>query len=323
MTMVKYYFDKKSLSYKKIRITKKKIFLRISQLFFLVCFIFFILYNLVFRFFESPQEKKLKREIHNLLIQYQIIDKKLNSANEILKDLEIRDDNIYRVIFEAEPINKSIRDGGFGGVNRYKKYSGFEYSNIIKDLNKKIDKLSKAIYVQSKSYDEIIKLAKEKEKMLSHIPAIQPVSNKNLNRMASGYGYRIHPIYKTRKMHWGMDFSAPMGTPVYATGDGKVEKVQWSRRGYGNQVKINHGYGYKTFYAHLKKFIVKKNQNVKRGDLIAYIGNSGTSTAPHLHYEIIKNNRRVNPVNFYFNDLSEREYDEMLKLSTLRNQSFD
>ena len=321
--MVKYYFDKKSLSYKKIRITKKKIFLRISQLFFLVCFIFFILYNLIFRFFESPQEKKLKREINNLLIQYQIIDKKLNSANEILKDLEIRDDNIYRVIFEAEPINKSIRDGGFGGVNRYKKYSGFEYSNIIKDLNKKIDKLSKAIYVQSKSYDEIIKLAKEKEKMLSHIPAIQPVSNKNLNRMASGYGYRIHPIYKTRKMHWGMDFSAPMGTPVYATGDGKVEKVQWSRRGYGNQVKINHGYGYKTFYAHLKKFIVKKNQNVKRGDLIGYIGNSGTSTAPHLHYEIIKNNRRVNPVNFYFNDLSEREYDEMLKLSTLRNQSFD
>ena len=181
--MVKYYFDKKSLSYKKIRITKKKIFLRISQLFFLVCFIFFILYNLVFRFFESPQEKKLKREIHNLLIQYQIIDKKLNSANEILKDLEIRDDNIYRVIFEAEPINKSIRDGGFGGVNRYKKYSGFEYSNIIKDLNKKIDKLSKAIYVQSKSYDEIIKLAKEKEKMLSHIPAIQPVSNKNLNKI--------------------------------------------------------------------------------------------------------------------------------------------
>ena len=321
--MVKYYFDKKSLSYKKIRITKKKIFLRISQLFFLVCFIVFVLYNLVFQFFESPQEKKLKREINNLLIQYQIIDKKLNSANEILKDLEIRDDNIYRVIFEAEPINKSIRDGGFGGVNRYKKYSGFEYSNIIKDLNKKIDKLSKAIYVQSKSYDEIIKLAKEKEKMLSHIPAIQPVSNKNLNRMASGYGYRIHPIYKTRKMHWGMDFSAPLGTPVYATGDGKVEKVQWSRRGYGNQVKINHGYGYKTFYAHLKKFTVKKNQNVKRGDLIGYIGNSGTSTAPHLHYEIIKNNRRVNPVNFYFNDLSEKEYDEMLKLSTLRNQSFD
>ena len=321
--MVKYYFDKKSLSYKKIRITKRKIFLRISQLFFLVCFIVFVLYNLIFQFFESPQEKKLKREINNLLIQYQIIDKKLNNANEILKDLEIRDDNIYRVIFEAEPIDKSIRDGGFGGVNRYKKYSGFEYSNIIKDLNKKIDKLSKAIYVQSKSYDEIIKLAREKEKMLSHIPAIQPVSNKNLNRMASGYGYRIHPIYKTRKMHWGMDFSAPMGTPVYATGDGKVEKVQWSRRGYGNQVKINHGYGYKTFYAHLKKFTVKKNQNVKRGDLIGYIGNSGTSTAPHLHYEIIKNNRRVNPVNFYFNDLSEREYDEMLKLSSLRNQSFD
>ncbi len=321
--MVKYYFDKKSLSYKKIRITKKKIFLRISQLFFLVCFIVFILYNLVFQFFESPQEKKLKREINNLLIQYQIIDKKLNSANEILKDLETRDDNIYRVIFEAEPINKSIRDGGFGGINRYKKYSGFEYSNIIKDLNKKIDKLSKAIYVQSKSYDEIIKLAKEKEKMLSHIPAIQPVSNKNLNRMASGYGYRIHPIYKTRKMHWGMDFSAPLGTPVYATGDGKVEKVQWSRRGYGNQVKINHGYGYKTLYAHLQKFTVKKNQNVKRGDLIGYIGNSGISTAPHLHYEIIKNNRRVNPVNFYFNDLSEREYDEMLKLSSQRNQSFD
>jgi len=159
--------------------------------------------------------------------------------------------------------------------------------------------------------------------MLASIPAIQPVANKELKRMASGYGYRIHPIYKTRKFHWGMDFSAPRGTPVYATGNGKIEKVKRSRRGYGNQVKINHGFGYKTFYAHLEKYTVRKNQKVKRGDLIGYVGTSGTSTAPHLHYEVIKGNRKLNPVYFYFSDLTPEEYDRMLELASQENQSLD
>jgi murein DD-endopeptidase MepM/ murein hydrolase activator NlpD len=194
---------------------------------------------------------------------------------------------------------------------------------MISDLNRKIDQLSKAIYVQSKSFDDVLKMAQNKEDMLAHIPAIQPVANKDLKRMASGYGYRIHPIYKTRKMHWGMDFSAPKGTAIYATGDGVIEKIKRSKRGYGNYVSINHGYGYKTFYAHLQKYVVKRKQKVKRGDIIGYVGNSGTSTAPHLHYEVIRNDKKVNPVNYYFNDLTAEEYDKMLELASQENQSFD
>jgi murein DD-endopeptidase MepM/ murein hydrolase activator NlpD len=212
---------------------------------------------------------------------------------------------------------------GFGGVNRYKSLDGFENSTMIKDVTKKIDILSKQLVVQSKSLDEIVGMAKNKKEMLASIPAIQPVANKELKRMASGYGYRIHPIYKTRKYHWGMDFSAPKGTPVYATGNGKVSKVKRSRRGYGNQVKITHGFGYQTFYAHLDRYTVRKYQKVKRGDLIGYVGSSGTSTAPHLHYEVLKGNRKVNPVYYYFNDLTPDEYNTMLEMSSLENQSLD
>jgi murein DD-endopeptidase MepM/ murein hydrolase activator NlpD len=194
---------------------------------------------------------------------------------------------------------------------------------LIKTAAKKLDILSKQLVVQSKSLDEIVVLAKNKKEMLASIPAIQPVANKDLKRMASGYGYRIHPIYKTRKFHWGMDFSSPRGTPVYATGNGKIEKVKRSRRGYGNQVKINHGFGYKTFYAHLEKYTVRKGQKVKRGDLIGYVGTSGISTAPHLHYEVIKGNRKLNPVYFYFNDLTPEEYDRMLEMASQENQSLD
>ncbi len=194
---------------------------------------------------------------------------------------------------------------------------------MIEKATKDLDVLSKQLVVQSKSLDEIVALAKNKEELLASIPAIQPVANKDLKRMASGYGYRIHPIYKTRKFHWGMDFSAPKGTPVYATGNGTIEKVKRSRRGYGNQVKINHGFGYVTFYAHLQKYTVRKNQKVKRGDLIGYVGTSGTSTAPHLHYEVIKGKRKLNPVYFYFSDLTPEEYDRMLEMASQENQSLD
>ena len=159
--------------------------------------------------------------------------------------------------------------------------------------------------------------------MLAALPAIQPVSNKNLSRMASGYGYRIHPIYKTRKMHSGMDFSAKTGTEIYATGDGKISKVRKSRRGYGNHVVIEHGYGYKTLYAHMSKYIVRKGQKVKRGEVIGYVGSTGTSVAPHLHYEVHKDGKKINPVNFYYNDLTPEEYEKMLEISSQNNQSFD
>jgi len=323
MTKVKYYYDTKSLSYRKVERSKaqmlKRVLLYMASSFASAIIIIILFFNL----FDSPKEKELKREIENMLIQFEIINNRLEQATLILDELQLRDDNIYRVIFEAEPIDPSIRMAGYGGVNRYKKYEGFKHSELIADLHKKTDQLSKAIYVQSKSLDDVLEMSRDKEVMLAHIPAIQPVANKNLKRMASGYGYRIHPIYKTRKMHWGMDFSSPKGTPVYATGDGTIEKVKRSSRGYGNQIKIDHGYGYKTFYAHLDSYTVKKRQKVKRGDLIGYVGNSGASTAPHLHYEVFKNDKKVNPVNYYFNDLTAEEYDIMLELSAQENQSFD
>ena len=265
----------------------------------------------------------LNREIKQLSTQYELIQNKLTQVELVLDDLQQRDDNIYRVIFEADPIPKSIRKAGYGGVNRYKDLTGYNNSDLIISTANKIDQITKQLYIQSKSFDDIIELAKNKKDMLAATPAIQPVSNKDLSRMASGYGYRIHPIYKTRKLHTGMDFSAKTGTPIYATGNGKIEKVKKSRRGYGNYVIINHGYGYKTLYAHMSKYIVRKGQKVKRGDVIGYVGNTGMSMAPHLHYEVHKNGKKINPVNFYYNDLTPELYEKMLEICSQNNQSFD
>lgn len=210
-----------------------------------------------------------------------------------------------------------------GGVNRYSDLEGYQYSNVVIEANKKLDQLAKRMYVQTKSFDEVVELAQNKEKMLASIPAIQPVPNKNLKRMASGYGYRTHPIYKVRKMHWGMDFSAPTGTEIFATGDGTVAQVILSRGGYGKHVVIDHGFGYETLYAHMTKINVKRGQKVKRGDVIGLVGNTGTSSAPHLHYEVIKDGKKINPAHFYFNDLTPEEYDQMIEMSSHANQSFD
>ncbi len=323
MAKVKFYYDSDTLSYKKIIVKKsakikKSVYFLLATL--LIGFLGFIGFSYVVK---SPSQIQLESELENMKLHYELLSKRVDEGTEVLKGIQDRDDNIYRVYFEAEPISKEQRMAGFGGVNRYKSLDGFENSTMIKEVTKKIDVLSKQLVVQSKSLDEIVEMAKNKKEMLASIPAIQPVANKDLKRMASGYGYRIHPIYKTRKYHWGMDFSAPKGTPVYATGNGKVEKVKRSRRGYGNQVKIDHGFGYKTFYAHLQKYTVRKNQKVKRGDVIGYVGTSGTSTAPHLHYEVIKGKRKVNPVYYYFNDLTPEEYDKMLEMSSQENQSLD
>ncbi|MDB2555917.1 M23 family metallopeptidase, partial [Flavobacteriaceae bacterium] len=275
------------------------------------------------QFLKTPNQLAQERELENLKFNYELLNKRLDESSSVLSQLQQRDNNIYRAYFEANPIPEEQRKAGFGGVNRYRYLDGYDNTKLVKNATKKLDILSKQLVVQSKSLDEIVVLAKNKKEMLASIPAIQPVANKDLKRMASGYGYRIHPIYKTRKFHWGMDFSSPRGTPVYATGNGKIEKVKRSRRGYGNQVKINHGFGYKTFYAHLEKYTVRKGQKVKRGDLIGYVGTSGISTAPHLHYEVIKGNRKLNPVYFYFNDLTPEEYDRMLEMASQENQSLD
>jgi len=323
MAKVKYYYDTKTLSYKRIELSGLN---KLKRLFYFLtgsAFTGLLMVIIFFQFFDSPKEKRLNREIDALTSQYEIVDDKLRQVELVLDDVQNRDDNIYRVIFEADPIPKSIRKAGYGGVNRYENLKGLNNSDLIINTSEKVDQISKQLYIQSKSFDDIIELAKNKSDMLAALPAIQPVSNKNLSRMASGYGPRIHPIYKTRKMHTGMDFSAKTGTPIYATGDGKISKAKKSRRGYGNHVIIDHGYGYKTLYAHMKKYAVKKGQKVKRGEVIGYVGSTGTSVAPHLHYEVHKDGRKINPVNFYFNDLNPVEYEKMLEISSQNNQSFD
>ena len=320
----KYYYDTKSLSYKPIHKNMNVAFSILKYIIVssIMSFIFIIVLGTII---DSPKEKQLKREIAFLELQYQSIYEKVSNAQLVLDDIQKRDDNIYRMIFEVEPIDESIRKAGFGGANRYEKYRGFKYSELIIEAKKKIDKLNKQLFIQSKSFDDVIQLANNKAAMLSCIPAIQPISNKDLKRMASGYGYRIDPIYKTRKFHNGMDFSAPIGTPVYATGNGVIEKIKRSRAktNYGNYILINHGYDYQSFYAHLDKILVSAGKQIKRGDLIGHVGNTGKSTAPHLHYEVRYKKRKINPANFYYNDLTPQEYEHMLFISSQENQSFD
>jgi len=323
MAKIKYYYDTQTLSYKRIQLSKLEKTKKYLIFFSSSVFLSLVIIIMFFQFFDSPKEKRLKDEIYNLTSQYYVINNNMKQIEVVLDDIQERDDNIYRTIFEADPIPNSIRKQGFGGVNRYKKFEGYSNSKIIINTTRKIDQLTKQLYLQSKSFDEIINLAKNKSEMLASIPAIQPVSNKNLSRMASGYGYRIHPIYKTRKLHTGMDFSAKTGTEIYATGDGVISKIRRSKRGYGNHVKINHGFGYETLYAHMSKYIVKRGQKVKRGEVIGYVGSTGTSVAPHLHYEVHKDKRRINPVNFYYNDLNPEEYEKMIEISSQSNQSFD
>ncbi|MDC0204530.1 M23 family metallopeptidase [Flavobacteriales bacterium] len=323
MAKVKYYYDTKTLSYKRIELSSFDKFRRLFYFITSSTFIGLIMVLVFFQFFDSPKEKKLNSEINFLNTQFNVLHKKMNQVDIVLDDLQQRDDNIYRVIFEADPIPSSIRKAGYGGINRYLELYGFSNSELVVKVAEKADQLSKQLYIQSKSFDEIITLVTNKTEMLASIPAIQPVSNKNLSRMASGFGYRIHPIYKTKKFHYGMDFSAVSGTPIYATGNGKVAKVRRSRKGLGNHVVIDHGYGYKTLYAHMTKYIVKKGQKVKRGEVIGYVGSTGTSVAPHLHYEVHKDNKKIDPVNFYYNDLNPEEYEKMIFLSSQSNQSFD
>ena len=276
-----------------------------------------------FNFFDSPKEKILIREIDNMTLQYELMNEKLSQVSAVLDNVQDRDDNIYRVIFEADPIPSSIRKAGIGGVNRYEKLEGYNNSELIISTSQKLDKISKQLYIQSKSFDEVIEMATKKSDMLASIPAIQPVTNKELKRLSSGYGRRIDPYYKKPKFHYGVDFSAPKGTAIYATGNGTVKKTKKSRRGFGNHIVIDHGYGYESLYAHMQKYTVRRGEKVKRGDLIGYVGNSGKSTAPHLHYEVHKDGRKVNPAYYFHNDLTPEDFDRMLELAAQENQSFD
>jgi hypothetical protein len=323
MGRAKYQFDKRTLTYRKVTLSVKQILLR-ALVYFASAAVFSAIVLVFFTsFFDSPKEKQLRREIDQLELQYKVLNDRMHQVDQVMAELQEKDDNIYRVIFEAEPIPKSIRDAGFGGVNRYRHLEGFGNAELVVETSQHLDKLVKKLVVQSRSFDEVIALAKNKTQMLASIPAIQPVANDKLTRVASGFNYRIHPIYKIKHFHTGIDFAAPRGTDIFATGDGVVKVVDRESRGYGFHVVIDHGFGYETLYGHMSKFNVRPGQKVKRGDVIGYVGSTGTSTAPHLHYEVIKNGEKINPINFFFNDLTPEEYDKVIEISSQSNQSFD
>ena len=323
MSNVKYYYDSETLTYHLIKRDTKRIAKNTFVFLFAAAMFGFITILIAEHYFESPREKALNRELQNLDLQYNLLTKKMTEAEAVLKNVENRDNGIYRLYFEANPIPEEQRNQGFGGVNRYKKYEGFNNSELIISANKRIDILQKRIIIQSKSLDEITTLAKDKEKILARIPAIQPIKNEDLTRMASGYGYRSDPFTKVRKFHYGMDFTAPRGTPVYASGDGVVKRADGRASGYGNHIRIDHGYDYVSLYAHLYKYNVNVGQKVRRGDLIGYVGSSGRSVGPHLHYEVFKDNIRINPLNFYYGNLSTEEFNRLLSIASIENQSLD
>ena len=325
MAKVKYYYDSENLAYRKIITkTRKKIgvvllFLVASALFGLLSFI--ILLNTPY--FETPKNRKQAREIENLKLRYAILNKKMDEVEDVIEFIEERDNNLYRVYFNASPIPEEERKSGFKEVDRYAALEGYDNSQLVTNTTKRIDVLRKELAIQSKSLDDILKMAKAKDKLLAAIPAIQPVRNENLKSMVSGFGYRTDPFTKARKMHEGMDFTAKTGTPIYATGDGVVERADNTASGFGNHIVIRHGFGYETLYAHLSRYKCRSGQRIKRGDIIGYVGSTGRSEGPHLHYEVHKNGKIVNPLNFYYGNISAVEYVAIAQLANQENQSFD
>ena len=325
MAKIKYHFDSETLSYVPVESSRT---VKISRLliFFISSFLFggiilFVLLNT--SIVNTPQELLLQREVQNYQLQFELINRRIVQMENVLKNIEDRDNNIYRVYFEASPIPEEQRKAGFGGVNRYKDLEGFDNSNLIINTTKKIDILTKQLVIQSKSLDEILSLAKEKENLLASIPSIQPIQNKDLKRMASGYGWRIDPFTKKRRRHFGMDFSAVRGTPIYATGNGIIKRADNRAAGFGKHIRIDHGFGYVSIYAHLDKYNVKRGQKVKRGEIIGFVGNTGRSVAPHLHYEIVKDGKKINPINFYYGNLSPDEFNILVQQASQENESLD
>jgi murein DD-endopeptidase MepM/ murein hydrolase activator NlpD len=323
MAKVRYHFNTSSLKIEKVKITFRQRFLSFLSVFFTGLVFAALVLVLAYNFLDSPKERMMRREIDHYKLQYAMLNDRLDQVQAVVADLQQRDDNIYRVIFESEPIPSSVRKAGYGGADRYARMEGYKNSEIIINTTRKLDQITSQLYVQSKSFDEVFNLAKRKEELLAAIPAIQPVANKDLRRIGSYFGYRTDPFYKVTKFHEGIDFTATVGTDIYATGDGTVASIEYSRRGYGNMVIISHGFGYETVYAHMSKMNVKPGQNVKRGQVIGHVGNTGKSTSPHLHYEVRKNGLPVDPINFFFNDITPEEYALMIEQSERPSQALD
>lgn len=323
MAAKKYRFNPKTLTYDEVSVS-----LGLSALRTLLYLSPSIVVGLVVAFLfakqlDSPKEKLLKKEISIYQEELQRLNKDMELVNRVLDDIEKRDEDLYRLALYADKFPEELRLMGIGGSDRYEYLNGYTNSELLKSTSENMDELERRLNGQSLSFKELLELAKDKEKMLASIPAIQPVNNKDLKRMASGFGYRIDPIYKTRRMHTGMDFTANVGTDVYATGDGVVEAIEVSGWGYGKSIVINHGYGYKTRYAHLSAFKVKQGQRVTRGELIGLVGNTGKSTGAHLHYEVEKGGAKVNPIHYYHSDLTPDQYEQLIQMSENSFKAFD
>jgi hypothetical protein len=323
VSKVYYKYNTKTLQYEKVETTwKNKFFSTFSYILTAAVFGFgsWLLGNYTV---GDPSVKKHHRENEFMKSQFNQLDSKIEQLQGVLNDLEDRDNNIYRVILETEPINENIRKAGFGGVDYYKKLEGYSSSALMIETSKRIDALAKRMYIHSKSLDDVVKLAKGKEDMLARIPAILPCHIKFIKNPPGGFGKRINPIYKTEEFHSGVDIGAPEGTPIYATGDGVVEVAESSDEGYGNHVVISHGYGYKTLYGHMLELQCEEGKKVKRGECIGLVGSTGLSTNPHIHYEVIKNGEKVNPIHYYYLDLSPDQYDQMIKRCNNSAQAYD
>lgn len=323
MRKERFRYNPKTLSYEKEEISVGKRVLRV-----LLWMAPSIVLGLVLAFFftrriDSPKEKELKAELKKYEAEVMRMQSDINLINDVLNDIEKRDEDLYRMALYADKFPDELRRMGAGGSDKYAYLRKLPNSELLVNTSSSIDALERRLHAQTLSFRELIQLAKDKEKMLACIPAIQPVRNTDLKRMASGYGYRIDPIYKTRRMHSGMDFTADKGTEVYATGDGVIELVERKRWGYGKQIVIDHGFGYKTRYAHLSEFKVRRGQKVKRGDLIGLVGSTGKSTGPHLHYEVLRNNRAVNPIGYYHSDLTPEQYEQLLEMSEKSFKALD
>lgn len=322
MRKVYYIYNPKTRTYDRVYPTVRQRALSIARRLFVGMGLGAASFIILLLIFGSPSEKELRIENSRLLAQYNVLSHRLDEALGVMSDIQQRDDNLYRVMLQADPIADPVRKAGYGGTNRYEELMDMANADLVVNTTQKMDMLDRQLYIQSQSFDEVVALCKEHDDMLKCIPAIQPVSNKDLKKTASGYGVRVDPIYKTTKFHEGMDFSANIGTPIYATGNGTVTKVGW-QSGYGRVVVINHGYGYETLYAHMNKINVRVGQKVTRGEVIGEVGNTGKSTGPHLHYEVHVKGRVVNPVNYYFMDLNAEDYDRMIQIATNHGNVFD
>lgn len=318
-----YIFNQLTQSFEVLETSKSKKALRLVLVLLAVLGIAFLFAILLFTFFKSPMEKSQARELEFMKLQYEILNDRLDEMELLMTDMEQRDNNLYRVMFEADPIPSSVRRSGFSDADRYADLFGYMNSSVVVSAARKLDVIASQLYNQSVSYDSLFVMARNKTAMLTHIPAIFPLKEMEIKYISSYFGYRPDPIYKVEKFHSGMDFSAALGTEAYSTGDGVVAEVENGHWGYGNMVTIDHGFGYKTRYAHLQKAAVRRGQKVKRGQVIGYIGNTGKTTGVHLHYEVLKNDVQVDPINFFYNDLTPDEYEQILQQSTLPSQTMD